>query len=237
MQAAWQVTGEPKKDKAAGRRHGEARLRAVRSLARVPREAAAFYPYLNDVAGDDQARRHARRKPKTLADEFQDAAARRGVRAAGDQGRERHHPAKALPGTKKKEPANLPNEFVTNDDFCPGLRARAEEHADRAQQPLDRRVPARPQDATRSGAGQDAASRACCASAAGGSSGSSAPIAARSSRRCATTSRRCEKALPPKYAYVHGVRDVEKPVNLKVSLRGNPYKPRRRGAARLPVGA
>ena len=28
--------------------------------------------------------------------------------------------AKALPGTKKKEPANLPHEFVTNDDFCPG---------------------------------------------------------------------------------------------------------------------
>src|SRR5439155_885963 len=28
--------------------------------------------------------------------------------------------AKALPGTKKKKHANLPNEFVTNDDFCPG---------------------------------------------------------------------------------------------------------------------
>src|SRR6185295_10001147 len=31
------------------------------------------------------------------------------------------------------------------------------------------------------------------------------------------------KALT-KYAYVHGVRDVESPVNLKVSLRGSPYK-------------
>src|SRR5258706_15788932 len=28
--------------------------------------------------------------------------------------------AKALPGTKKKEPAKLPSDFVTNDDFCPG---------------------------------------------------------------------------------------------------------------------
>ena len=27
---------------------------------------------------------------------------------------------KALPGTTKKKDANLPNEFVTNDDFCPG---------------------------------------------------------------------------------------------------------------------
>src|SRR4029450_11602247 len=27
--------------------------------------------------------------------------------------------AKALPGTKKKEPGKLPSDFVTNDDFCP----------------------------------------------------------------------------------------------------------------------
>ena len=33
-----------------------------------------------------------------------------------------------------------------------------------------------------------------------------------------------EKALPAKYAYVHGVRDVEKPVDLKVHLRGNPTR-------------
>ena len=28
--------------------------------------------------------------------------------------------AKALTGTKKKEPGKLPSDFVTNDDFCPG---------------------------------------------------------------------------------------------------------------------
>jgi hypothetical protein len=33
-----------------------------------------------------------------------------------------------------------------------------------------------------------------------------------------------EKALPPKYAYVHGVRDIEKPANLQVHLRGNPTR-------------
>ena len=38
------------------------------------------------------------------------------------------------------------------------------------------------------------------------------------------TSRRCEKTLPPKYAYVHGVRDVEKPANLKLDMRGNPMR-------------
>ena len=28
--------------------------------------------------------------------------------------------AKALVGTKKKDPGKLPSDFVTNDDFCPG---------------------------------------------------------------------------------------------------------------------
>ena len=33
-----------------------------------------------------------------------------------------------------------------------------------------------------------------------------------------------KKALPPKYAYVHGVQDVEKPQNLQLAIRGNPMK-------------
>ena len=33
-----------------------------------------------------------------------------------------------------------------------------------------------------------------------------------------------QKALPPKYTYVHGVRDVEKPVDLQVAMRGNPMR-------------
>ena len=32
--------------------------------------------------------------------------------------------AKALEGTTKKKRANKPNEFITNDDFCPGCGLR-----------------------------------------------------------------------------------------------------------------
>jgi hypothetical protein len=46
-----------------------------------------------------------------------------------------------------------------------------------------------------------------------------------------------EKALPPKYAYVHGVRDVEAPADLKVHLRGKPDAAGRHRAARVPVRA
>src|SRR6185295_16083247 len=32
------------------------------------------------------------------------------------------------------------------------------------------------------------------------------------------------KALPPKYAYVHGVQDAEKPATMRVAIRGNPFR-------------
>ena len=57
---------------------------------------------------------------KKLADEFQELIVDVDVRSQGDQGRERHHQGEGAAGTKKKEPGKLPNEFVTNDDFCPG---------------------------------------------------------------------------------------------------------------------
>ena len=34
-----------------------------------------------------------------------------------------------------------------------------------------------------------------------------------------------DKSLPPKFAYVHGVQDVEKPAPIRVAIRGNPFKP------------
>ena len=39
----------------------------------------------------------------------------------GHQGRERDHPApRRWPARRRRSDANMPNEFVTNDDFCPG---------------------------------------------------------------------------------------------------------------------
>lgn len=59
-------------------------------------------------------------KAKTLSEQFQEdlvdvLLAKRAIDEENEIIR-----AKALPGTKKKEPSNKPNEFITNDDFCPG---------------------------------------------------------------------------------------------------------------------
>ena len=86
--------------------------------------------------------------------------------------------AQALPTTKPKKPANKPNEFMTNDDFCPGCgleltsmtKDRVALYRDVfVRQPRDRLVRAR--------AGTEA--RACSASAAGASNSGWATIAAR----------------------------------------------------------
>ena len=49
----------------AGRRRREARLRAVRALAPLPGQAAEVLPVPEEVAGDDQARRHARTRRRS----------------------------------------------------------------------------------------------------------------------------------------------------------------------------
>ena len=119
MKAAWQVTGEPKKDKHAivdkEKLDYELFDRWLAFLQKKP----VFYPFLKDwqamVAKGGTAKEAA-----TLADAFQElligvVLEQREVKKENDIIK-----ARALPTAKPKEPANKPNEFITNDDFCPG---------------------------------------------------------------------------------------------------------------------
>jgi hypothetical protein len=220
MQAAWQVKGEPKKD----------RLRIVDSekldyelfdrwltfLDKRP----VFYPFLKDwqamIAKGGTAKEAAK-----LADDFQKllldvVIEQREVKKENDIIR-----ARALPTAKPKEPANLPNEFKTNDDFCPGcgleLRSMSTERTalfmDVFQQNLEPDdapgKPARPALLNFTGWGLEQRL--------GGDRRALLDVLRKDIEAM-------EKAMPPKYAYVHGVRDLETPSNLKVHLRGNPMR-------------
>ncbi len=131
--------------------------------------------------------------------------------------------AKALPGTKKKEPAKLPSDFVTNDDFCPGCSLelkslpieRTNLWTDVFQRDLqDGFDPAQASDRIKPG----------LLSFRGW--GLERQLSAER-RRYVEDLRADIKALraaqPPHFPFVHGVKDVEKPVELKVSKRGNPF--------------
>ena len=163
--------------------------RWLKFLAKPPR----FYPYLTSwqemIKGGGSAA-----EAKKLADEFQ--ALLLDVMFERKEIKEENDiiDAKALPGTKKKEPAKLPSDFVTNDDFCPGLRARAEEPAGRAQQPVDRRVPARPAGRLRSRAGVGAdQARAARVPRLGAGAAAERATGGATSTACAPTSRRCAR--------------------------------------------
>jgi mono/diheme cytochrome c family protein len=222
MAAAWKVTGEPKEEIAkvvdAEKLDYELFDRWIKFLAKPPR----FYPYLKGwqemiKSGGSAA------EAKKLADEFQ--ALLLDVMFEKKEIKDENDIiiAKALTGTKKKEPGKLPSDFVTNDDFCPncGLELKS--------LPVDRNSlwtdvfvrdlqegydPAQAFDSLKPGLlvfrkwgleRQLSADR----------------------RRYIDALRSdveaLRKAQPPKYPFVHGVGDVDKPVNLKVSRRGSPY--------------
>jgi len=223
MQAAWKVTGEPKEPvgKVADQEKLDYELfdRWIAFLAKPPR----FYPFLKPwqemiKTGGTAA------EAKKLADAFQ--ALLLDVMFAKKEIDEENEiiRAKALPGTKKKKPAALPNEFVTNDDFCPGCGLELKSlETDKMQLWTD--VFRRDLDE-----GFDPAF----------TSGYMKPgvlmFRGWGLERQLSGDRRAHietlrndikaarAALPSKFAYVHGVRDAEKPENAKVNLRGNPNR-------------
>ena len=220
MQAAWKVVGEPKTDKnrvvESGKLDYELFDRWLRFLAKPP----VFYPYL--TAWQEMIKRGGTAdEAKRLADEFQKilvdvVLAKKDVKEENDI-----IYAKALPGTKKKARANLPNEFITNDDFCPGCGLELK------SMPIDRTnlyADVFQQDLDSTAAPGQVPKPALLAFRGWGLERQLGPDRQALVQALRDDIDAMRKALPDKFAYVHGVRDVEKPANLKVSLRGSPYR-------------
>ena len=222
MQAAFQVTGEKKEDRnkvvESEKLDYELFDRWLRFLAKPP----VYYPYLKPWQ-EMIAKGGAKDAAKKLADDFQKqlmdvVLAKKEVRAQNEI-----IAAKALPGSKPKERANLPNEFITNDDFCPGcgleLKSLPTEQTnlynDVFEQDLDAMpTPGRP-------------GRPALLSFQGwGLERQLGPDRRALIEGLRSDIESMKKALPEKFAYVHGVRDLpgRPPENLKVNLRGSVYR-------------
>ena len=221
MKAAWQVTGEPKKEKRAivdkEKLDYELFDRWLAFLQRKP----TFYPYLTDWQALI-ARGGTEQEAAKLAAEFQDLIVsvlleERELKKENDIIK-----ARALPTAKPKKPANKPNEFKTNDDFCPGcgleLRSMTKDRTAlyRDVFVLDLETDAMvlgemPKPGLLRFRGWGLEQRL----------GDDRRALIEAMRKDIES---MEKALPPKYAYVHGVRDVEAPEDLKVHLRGSPTR-------------
>jgi hypothetical protein len=185
MQAAWRVTGEPKDDinKVVddGKLDYELMQRYLKFLAKPP----TFYPYMKDW--QELIKRGGKAdEAKKLADEFQALVLEIMFEKKEMKDENDILLAKALQGTKHKEPFFKPSDFVTNDDFCPNCGVEVKSMLpDRNNLWTD--VFQRDLAALREEIGNT------------------------------------RKSMPPEYPYVHGVADVEKPSDVQVNVRGNPF--------------
>lgn len=216
MVAAWRVTGKPKATiaEAADQDHVDPELldRWIKFLAQPPK----FYPFLKDWQAMIAAGGKEEDEAKALADAFQDLVLR--VETAQRAIKEQNDIIKAKADVKKHSRRDaLPNEFETDDQFCPGcnleLKTLPTEQAslwvdlfmmsltsdDEKPQPglfvfydwgLKRRLNAEWRDYI---------------------TGLEHQIEA------------LKKSLDPQYPFVHGLSDKPKPVNISVNLRGNPH--------------
>lgn len=235
MTAAWDVLGEPRKDKAlvAAKEKLDYELfdRWLAFLTKPPKH----YKYLEKWQALIAAR-GKKEDAKKLAEEFQETVLdvmfdHIEIEEENDIIR-----AKALPGTKKKKESKLPSDFVTNDDFCPGcgldLRTLKGERnslwIDLFDRDLDYQL-----DLTQ-----------------GNFDPNRKPglfvFEHHAFERHLGAERRfhlqelkddikaARKELEPKYPYVHGVADVETPTPIRVHLRGNPFRLGNEVPPRLP---
>ena len=220
MQAVWRVQGEPKEELndviEKNKLDYELMQRWIKFLARPPR----YYPYLKDWQAMIQKGGTAA-EAKRLADEFQNLlldvlAERRDLKEQNDI-----IIAKALTGTKPKEPLFKPNEFVTNDDFCPNCSVETKAMpVERSNLWVDVFIrdlddPMLPGVIKKFKPGLLAFR------------GWGLERQLSAERRAYLSALRDDlenfiKAMPVEYPYVHGVADKEKPEDLPVSLRGNP---------------
>lgn len=219
MQAAWKVTGEPKTPKQkvvdAEKLDYELFDRWLRFLAKTPKD------YTNLTAWQAMAKKGGTAaQARSLGDQFQEELvdvmlAKRAIDEENDIIR-----AKAQPGTKKKERANLPNEFITNDDFCPGCGLELK------SMPIEKTklwtdVFARDLEIVSDPA---QAQPGLLAFSDWGLLRQLGPDRRALIEALEADIEAMTKALPPKFPYVHGVEDIETAGNLKVSLRGSAYR-------------
>ncbi len=221
MKAAWQVTGEPKKEKAEiiekEKLDYELFDRWLSFLQRKP----TFYPYLKDWQAMI-ARGGTAKEVDTLATAFQELIVsvfleERELKKENDIIK-----AQALPTSKPKKLANKPNEFKTNDDFCPGcgleLRSMTKERVALFRDVFvvnletDSFTPGQePKPGLLRFRGWGLEQRL----------GADRRMLIEALRKDIEAA---QKKLENRYAYVHGVHDVEKPADLQVHLRGNPLR-------------
>jgi hypothetical protein len=224
MTAAWQVLGPPRRDKALVATQEKLDYELFDRWLVFLQKPPKHYGYLR--AWQDMIERQGpKEEAKKLAAEFQTQLL--DIMFAMKELKEENEiiRAKALPGTKKKERAKLPSDFVTNDDFCPGcgleLKSLPKEQAN-----LWNDVFAYDLDGAFESENSEEARRKPGLFVFDGHALARQLSADR--RRYLEDLKKditaAKKELGPKFPFVHGVEDLPEPMPIKVHLRGSPFR-------------
>ncbi len=163
---------------------------------------------------------------KKLADEFQENVIK--VMLARKELNEENEIiiAKSLDGTKKKKRANKPNEFITNDDFCPncGLRLKnmPEDENNFWTEVFQRELRDSDDPAAMMAMGGRGGKPGLLLFRGWGLESRSGSEPQTQMAAIRTDIEEGRKKLEPAYPFIHGVEDAAKPVELQLALRGNP---------------
>ncbi|MGA3190570.1 MAG: PSD1 and planctomycete cytochrome C domain-containing protein, partial [Bryobacteraceae bacterium] len=134
--------------------------------------------------------------------------------------------AKSLEGTTKKKRANKPNEFITNDDFCPGcglrLKNMAEQESNFWTEIFQRELRDSDDPTVDFANGAKTPKPGVLLFRGWGLESRVGPEAQARMASIKADIEAAKKKLDPSYPYIHGVEDVAKPVDLELALRGNP---------------
>jgi hypothetical protein len=223
IMAAWEVSGDQKKEVGIVVEEKKLDYEMLERWIRFLGRESKFYPFLKPWQEMMKAGGGNRAKAQKLADEIQKKVLE--VTLAHRKIEEQNEIiySKALPGTEKKKPSNKPNEFITNDDFCPGcgLELKSLPFEDTSfwtelyQRELDGADPqVQPGARTKPGLfsfhGWSLEHRL------------GADVKAVSERIRADIDAE-RKKLEPHYPFLHGVADNEHVTELKQAIRGNAY--------------
>src|SRR5580698_806551 len=134
--------------------------------------------------------------------------------------------AKSLEGTTKKKRANKPNEFITNDDFCPGcglrLKNMTEQESNFWTEMFVRELRDSDDPTVDAANGAKAPKPGVLLFKGWGLESRVGPEAQARMASVKADIEAAKKKLDLSYPYIHGVEDVDKPVDLELALRGNP---------------
>jgi hypothetical protein len=226
LQGVWEVAGPQKKEKAnvVEQRKLDYELldRWIAYMAKTTDKYKNKEPWQAMMKKGGTAE-----EAKKLASEFQEQVVKV-MLAHRDMAEENEIIAdQALPGTKKKKRANKPNEFITNDDFCPGcglrLKSMPEDQTSFWTEIFQRELKDSEDLAAMMAAGPRMGNPGVLLFRGWGLERRVGAAAREQMAAIKADVEQLQKKLKPAYPFVHGVQESEKAVDLPVSLRGNPY--------------